>query len=61
MSSNTIDSTYIDLLTEQLAKIRNELSINGALYTANEQRTINDLAVDITVMIKMNLNHGNHQ
>lgn len=56
----TEDSSYIEELTENLMKIKNELSLNGSVYFIAEQRAILDLAQDLVVTINMNLNHGNY-
>jgi hypothetical protein len=44
---------------QELSKLKNDLSVNGSLYTQAEQRALQELAEDIVSITKMNLNYGN--
>jgi hypothetical protein len=56
MSDITVQGEVI----RQLVEIKNDLSVNGSLYSFKEQEQIKKIAEDLVSTLNMNLGHGNY-
>jgi hypothetical protein len=55
-----MSETVQDQVLNQLSLIKNDLSVNGSLYSYKEQEQLKKLAEDIVSTLNMNLGHGNY-
>lgn len=60
MKLGSNDSTVVDAVLHSLAEIKNEISLNAALYTSRELDLIAERCKDIESTIQMNLDAQNY-